>query len=127
GPFFIAFLMFDSTRSLFEGWVRVLAGAALAAIGVSIALGLELALIEPWLSGILARRMAGEALPTVATELFVVVTLSTIIVVAALYGCGRVARAFRLPSLPRFVPLVAQSPSSAAQIALWNERTGAAA
>ncbi len=33
GPFFIAFLMFESTRSLFEGWVRVLAGTALAAVG----------------------------------------------------------------------------------------------
>ena len=29
GPFFIAFLLFDGTRGLFEGWVRVLAGAAL--------------------------------------------------------------------------------------------------
>ena len=29
GPFFIAFLLFDGTRGLFEGWMRVLAGAAL--------------------------------------------------------------------------------------------------
>jgi type IV secretion system protein VirB6 len=108
GPFFIAFLLFESTRSLFEGWVRVLAGAALAAIGVSIALGLELALIEPWLSNILARRMAGEALPTVASELFVIVTLFTIIVVAALYSCARIARAFRLPQALRAVPFPAQ-------------------
>lgn len=103
GPFFIAFLLFDSTRSLFEGWVRVLAGAALAAIGVSLTLGLELALLDPWLSGVLARRMAGESLPTIATELFVVVSLFTIIVIAALYGCIRVARAFRLPSWSRLV------------------------
>ena len=127
GPFFIAFLMFDSTRSLFEGWVRVLAGAALAAIGVSIALGLELALMEPWLSGILARRMAGEALPTVATELFVVVTLFTIIVLAALYGCARVARSFRLPLVQRLVPVAAPGSRAAAQIPLWTERTIATA
>jgi len=97
GPFFIAFLLFDGTRSLFEGWIRVLAGAALAAVGVAIALGLELALIEPWLSGVLARRMAGEALPTMPTELFVLVTLFTIVVIASLYGCVRVAQAFRVP------------------------------
>ena len=48
----------------------MLVGAALAAVGVSVALGLELALLEPWLSNVLARRMAGEALPAVATELF---------------------------------------------------------
>lgn len=101
GPFFIAFLMFESTRSLFEGWVRVLGGAALAAIGVSIALGLELALLEPWLSNVLARRMAGEALPTVATELFVISSLFAILVLAALYGCARVARAFRLAPVMR--------------------------
>jgi len=104
GPFFIAFFMFDSTRGLFEGWVRVLAGAALATIGISIALGLELALLEPWLSGVLARRMAGEALPTVPTELFVIVTLFSIIVLAALFASARIARAFRLPARIQFVP-----------------------
>jgi type IV secretion system protein VirB6 len=128
GPFFIAFLMFEGTRSLFEGWVRVLAGAALAAIGVSIALGLELALLEPWLSTVLARRIAGEALPTVSTELFVLVTLFTIIVLAALYGCTRTARAFRLPSSLRIVPIPAQTERPAADAALWTDaRTNASA
>lgn len=101
GPFFIAFLLFDSTRSLFEGWVRVLAGAALASVGASLVLGLELALIEPWLSNVLARRMAGEPLPTVATELFVLTLLFAILVAAALYGCVRLAQAFRLAPLLR--------------------------
>lgn len=105
GPFFIAFVMFESTRSLFEGWVRVLAGAALATVGVTIALGLELALVEPWLSNVLARRMAGEALPTVSTELFVIACLFAMIVGAALYGCARVAHAFRLAPLLRVLPM----------------------
>jgi type IV secretion system protein VirB6 len=121
GPFFIAFLMFDATRSLFEGWVRVLAGAALSAIGVSIALGLELALMEPWLSGILARRMAGEALPTVSTELFVVATLFTIIVLVALYACARVARAFRLPSVRRAMPIMVETSRDSSRGAQANE------
>jgi type IV secretion system protein VirB6 len=135
GPFFIAFVLFDGTRGLFEGWVRVLAGAALAAIGISIALGLELALLEPWLSGVLARRAAGEALPTVPTEAFVIVTLFTIVVLASLYACAAVARAFRLPSTPRIVP-VTEAPSRALQTvpaanrpsrAADNERSRAAA
>ncbi|HEX5259573.1 MAG TPA: type IV secretion system protein [Sphingomicrobium sp.] len=108
GPFFIAFLMFDSTRSLFEGWVRVLGGAGLAAIGVSIALGLELALLEPWLSDVLARRMGGEALPTVSTELFVIACLFTMIVAAALYACARVTRAFRLAPLLKVLPVATE-------------------
>jgi type IV secretion system protein VirB6 len=96
GPFFIAFFMFDSTRSLFEGWVRVLAGAGFAAISVSIALGLELGLMEPWLSSVLARRMSGEPLPTIPTELFVIATFFAIAVLASLYFSMRVSYAFRL-------------------------------
>lgn len=110
GPFFIAFLMFDSTRSFFEGWIRVLAGAALGMIGVSIALGLELALMEPWISGVLARRMAGEALPTMPSELFVLTSLFTIIIIASLYGCARVARAFRLPAVGNHVCSGSEAP-----------------
>lgn len=105
GPFFVAFLMFDSTRGLFEGWVRVLAGSALAAISLSIVLGLELGLMEPWISDVLARRMTGEVLPTVPTELFVVTTLFGIIAIAAIIGCARVARAFRLPSPMQLLPV----------------------
>ena len=99
GPFFIAFLMFDSTRSLFEGWVRVLAGAALAAVGVSIALGFELAILEPWLAGVVARRMAGEDLPTVPVELFVLTCVYTLLVIGVLVACMQLARGFRLAPL----------------------------
>jgi type IV secretion system protein VirB6 len=113
GPFFIAFLLFDSTRSLFEGWVRVLAGAALASVGASLVLGLELALMEPWLNGILARRAAGESLPAMPTDLFVLTILFAIFVLAALYSCARLASVFRLPAKLRimWVPAAAQ-PSS---------------
>lgn len=96
GPLFIAFLLFDSTRSLFEGWVRVLGGAAIGAIGVAIALGLQLALLEPWLAAILARRAAGEVLPSVPAELVVVTALFAIVVLAVIIACGMLARAFRL-------------------------------
>ncbi|HYG47013.1 MAG TPA: type IV secretion system protein [Allosphingosinicella sp.] len=96
GPFFIAFLLFENTRSLFEGWVRVLAGAALAALGISIALAVELALIEPWLSDLLARRSADEWLPGMPIELLVVTTSFALIVAAMLYGSAKTALAFRL-------------------------------
>lgn len=103
GPFFIAFILFDSTRSLFEGWVRVLAGAALAAAGVTIALGLELAMLGPWLATVLARRMAGEALPSVPTELFVLTCVFALVIAGVLVACARLCRAFRLaPLLPHF-------------------------
>lgn len=136
GPFFLAFLMFDNTRSLFEGWVRVLAGAALAAIGVTIALGLQLALLEPWLAGVLARRMAGEALPSVPTELLVVVCVFALVVLAVLSGCLWLARAFRLAPLAahseeRMVPAFAGSnnarPARPISAQAQDERTRARA
>lgn len=123
GPFFIAFLMFDSTRSLFEGWVRVLAGAALAAVGVAIVLGLELALIEPWISNVLARRMAGEALPNVPTELFVVSTVFAIIATMAITACARVAWAFRLPPLLRLLPIAGDAMSERTKAPPLEART----
>jgi type IV secretion system protein VirB6 len=96
GPFFIAFLLFENTRSLFEGWVRVLAGVALGALGISIALAVELALIEPWLTDLLARRTADEWLPGMPVELLVVTLAFALIVLAMLYGSAKVAFAFRL-------------------------------
>jgi len=96
GPLFVAFLLFENTRSLFEGWLRVLAGAALAAFGTAIALGAELALIEPWLTDLLSRRTADEWLPAMPTELLVVTIVFALIIVAMMYAAARIAWAFRL-------------------------------
>jgi type IV secretion system protein VirB6 len=104
GPLFVAFLLFENTRSLFEGWIRVLAGAALAALGTAIALGAELALIEPWLTDLLARRTADQWLPGMPTELLVVTTVFALIVAAMLYGAGRIAWGFRLAPIWRAGP-----------------------
>jgi type IV secretion system protein VirB6 len=113
GPFFIAFLMFDNTRGLFEGWMRVLAGTALAAIATSIVLGLELALIEPWLSDVLARRVAGEALPTVSTELFALSSVFALMMVAALRASFRVASGLRLAAAPAIFALEPRTSANA--------------
>jgi type IV secretion system protein VirB6 len=110
GPFFIAFLLFDSTRSLFEGWVRVLAGSALATIGVSVALGIQLAFLEPWLVAVLARREAGEDLPSVPTDLLVITCVFAIVVIAILGACTWLARAFRLAPVAANVDNGVRSP-----------------
>jgi type IV secretion system protein VirB6 len=96
GPFFIAFLLFDQTRGLFEGWVRVLAGAALAALGTAVTLGLELALLEPWLADILTRRAAGEALPNMPAEILLVTSMFALLLLAMMFATARLAFGFRL-------------------------------
>ena len=59
GPLFAVFLLFDGTRGLFEGWAKALIGTALAALAISVVLGVELAFVEPWLATLLARRASG--------------------------------------------------------------------
>jgi type IV secretion system protein VirB6 len=103
GPFFVAFLLFENTRSLFEGWVRVLTGTIIAAIGISVILGFELAYLEPWLADVLSRRASGQALPTVPTDLVILTTLFALLVVAVLISSARLATAFRLAPLRRLV------------------------
>lgn len=120
GPFFIAFLLFENTRSLFEGWIRVLAGAALAALGISIALAVELAFVEPWLTDLLARRSADEWLPGMPVELFVVTLAFALIVLAMLYASAKTVFAFRLA--PAWQPAAARDRNPARE----ERRFGAA-
>lgn len=97
GPFFIALLLFGGTRSLFEGWIRVLCGSALAAFAVAITLGLELTVLEPWLVRSLAARAAGVDLPGLPGQLFVLTGAFSLLTLFASLACGRAASAFRLP------------------------------
>jgi type IV secretion system protein VirB6 len=133
GPFFIGFLLFDNTRSLFEGWVRGLAGAALGALGISIALGAELALLEPWLADLLARRTAEEWMPGMPVEVLVVTTVFGLLVLAMLYGAAKVAFAFRLAPIWRAATAqvgsavsVAERQAGAAAAAARESSTGEA-
>jgi type IV secretion system protein VirB6 len=119
GPFFIAFLLFDGTRGLFEGWLRVLGGAALGALGAAIVLGVELAMLEPWLTYLIALRNARVAITGVPVELFVVTFVFALALLATLIAAARVAYGFRLPPAWREAPALAAA-------ALRGERVGIA-
>ena len=111
GPYFVAFLLFENTRSLLEGWIRVIAGATIGAIGVAVVLAFELSVLEPWLSTVLARRQGHEVLPAAPTELLVITALFALVIVAMLLASARLAGAFRLASW-RAVPLRAKDPAT---------------
>ncbi len=97
GPFFALFLLFGGTRGIFEGWVRALGGAALGAVSTAIILGVQVALVMPWLAGILAQRRDGIATPAAPIELLVVALIFALILLAALVATARVAMGFRFP------------------------------
>ena len=114
GPYFVAFLLFENTRSLLEGWIRIIGGATIGAIGVAVALAFELCVLEPWLSTVLARRHGGEALPAAPTELLVITALFALVIVATLTASVRLAAAFRLVPWRGALPFRARDQAAAA-------------
>jgi type IV secretion system protein VirB6 len=104
GPLFALFLLFDGTRGLFEGWVRGVGGAALGALATSIVLGVELAIMEPWLNDILVQRRADIPTPEVPIEMLVMTLVFVITLIVALIATARVARGFSLPPVWRAAP-----------------------
>lgn len=103
GPFFALFLLFDTTRGVFEGWVRALGGAALGGLSTAILLGVELAVVEPWLAAILAERRAEIATPAVSIELIALSLVFALTLLAGLIASARIAHGFRIPLAVRDV------------------------
>lgn len=100
-PVFIAFLLFDATRGLFAGWLRVVLGAALGSLGTAILLGVQLALYEPWLTSLLSARAAGIAVPSAPVELLTLGLLFVILLIVTIVALARLAWGFSFaPSAP---------------------------
>jgi type IV secretion system protein VirB6 len=117
GPFFIAFLLFDATRGLFEAWLRVLGGAALGGLGAALLLGVELSMLEPWLADLIARRIAGLPIAGVPVELFVLTLVFALALLAMLIAAARAAYGVRPPPAWRRAPALAAA-------ALGGDRVG---
>ncbi len=90
-PIFAGFLLFDATRGLFAGWLKGLALVALGSLGVTIALSVQLALLEPWLSSTLYLRIGDAAVPAAPSELLAINTAFVLILFAIIAVMGRVA------------------------------------
>ena len=103
-PFFALFLLFDMTRGLFVGWVRGLVGAFLAAVATTIIFGIEIALVRPWLAGVLIERRAGIATPSAPIELLVLSLVFALTLLAALIASARVAQGLTVPAAIRAAP-----------------------
>lgn len=98
GPLFLAFLLFDATRGLFEGWARALIGTVLGALGVAVTLGVEMTLFEPWLAELVARRTAGQPIAGVPTSLLATTAIFALIIAGLLVLFARIAAGLRLPA-----------------------------
>jgi type IV secretion system protein VirB6 len=100
-PMFAGFLLFDATRFLFMGWLRMLAAFALGALAVTVVLSVELAILEPWLAQVLALRTARVATIAAPVELLVITLAFAIVLFALIVMAARIAWASVMPTLAR--------------------------
>lgn len=70
-PLFAGLLLFDIGRGLFVGWARALVFTLLASVAVTVIIGVELAVLEPWLTQTLRLRYARTVTPDAPVELLV--------------------------------------------------------
>jgi len=103
GPIFIALLLFDSTRGLFEGWLRAAIGFALAPLAVTLLLGLALNLLEPSLQQIEVMRQVNSYTPGVAFGVMVLVVVFAGVSLGLVAAGAVIAGGFRLPQPGRSV------------------------
>lgn len=68
-PLAAGLLLFAQTRSLFGGWARGLVFVIAGSVAVTLSLGIELAIIEPWLTDALRVRQLGYATPAAPIEI----------------------------------------------------------
>jgi type IV secretion system protein VirB6 len=115
GPLFTGCLLFDATRGLFVGWLRVLAGTALAGVATALVIALELAVIEPQvatLRDLLDRSQPAGNLPQ---DMLATCGCFAVVMAAALIALARTTAAFRLPAgaLQKVGDALAPHPSAA--------------
>jgi type IV secretion system protein VirB6 len=97
GPIFIAALLFDTTRGLFEGWLRAALGFALAPVLITLLLGVGLALLEPSLHEIDLMRENNAYTPGVGFGVAVLTTVFALVATGLVVAVGVIAAGFKLP------------------------------
>ena len=112
-PVAAGLLLFDATKGLFAGWLRGLVLAVLAATGSAVVIGVELAILEPWLADALRLRQLGYATPSAPIELLAISVAFAIVQFAIIWLLGKTA----------FMPYVLVSSRSTGEAALASNRT----
>jgi len=114
GPVFAGLLLFESTRGMFEGWLRALLVFSLLPLVITLALVLQLALLEPHLSA-LANLLPGEP-PNVseATSVLMLSIVSAVVVVMAAGATLLIAMGLRLNGTKQNTPGAVTGPLQAA-------------
>ncbi|WP_421853033.1 type IV secretion system protein [Novosphingobium sp.] len=111
GPIFIALLLFDVTRGLFEGWLRAALAFAFAPATTIFLLAVMLEILEPSLAAMVKERATGAVSSETAYGVVLLVMVFAAVSTGLLIASASVFRGFRLPdrkpAAPPPVPLSA--------------------
>ncbi|MFL0357750.1 hypothetical protein ACI5KX_14905, partial [Erythrobacter sp. GH1-10] len=108
-PVVAALWFFAQSRGIFAGWLKGLMFTFAGSIGVTVLLGVELAIIEPWLTDALQVRSLGYATPSAPTELFAIMLAFAIVQLAMLWLLAKVVFHRGWQSLPSFPAPIASA------------------
>ena len=97
GPLFVAFLLFDSTRGIFEGWLRAALGFAFLPMFTSLALVVQLTLVAPHLAALADMVASGKPNLPAATAVLILTLVAAMVSFAGVVGLFIVALGFKLP------------------------------
>jgi type IV secretion system protein VirB6 len=90
-PLMAALLLFGVTRSIFIGWARGLVMTFLASLTLTLLLGAELSIIEPWMSDALVKRGAEQQILDAPIEILAVTLAFTVACLGTLFLIAKVA------------------------------------
>ena len=105
GPLAIMGLLFDATLGLFAGWIRALAGMALAALAALVVTAIDVVVVEGELAHLQALRLGGFGQSMDPQALTTVVIVFALVMLVSTLAAMRMTSAFRLP-WGKTVPLV---------------------
>ena len=101
-PLFAGLLLLDLARSLASGWARALVFAFLASITINLILGVELALLEPWLAQLITARQSQALAASAPIELLILALGFSLALAGALAVLLRLAFTVDVPAATRF-------------------------
>ncbi len=96
-PLFAGLLLFGLTRGLVIGWARALVFVLLASVAVTILLGVQLTLLEPWLAQVLGLRNSKMVTAAAPVELLIICLGFALALAGSLAVFLRLAFAASLP------------------------------
>jgi type IV secretion system protein VirB6 len=96
GPIFIALALFETTRGLFEGWLRAALALAFAPLATTVLLGFSLSVLEPWLVQLSELRAANDLSLAPVNAIFTLVIVFAIVSLGMISAGGVIAAGFKL-------------------------------